>query len=137
MKIEFFEPFDIPSATAQQRGHGAHGRTWESPGLRAARAAWQALFEKHRPKYPLEGAITVTAIMYYYRKGLTNDQIQPRVVRPDIDNIAKVILDALMAAYIILEDARIFDLHVVKLQHSGPSMVHFTIENWETGDTIK
>ena len=131
MKIEFTECFDIPSATAQQRGHGAHGKTWESPGLKAARAAWQALFERHCPEKPLEGAITVTAIMYYYRKGLAKDQIQPRVVRPDIDNIAKVILDALMAAWIIRDDAKIFDLHAVKLEHAGPSMVHFTIENWE------
>jgi len=131
MMIKFTEQFDIPSATAQQRGHGAHGKTWESPGLKAARAAWQALFERHRPEKPLEGAITIQFILWYHRKGLAPNAVRPRVVRPDVDNLAKVILDAFMAAWIIRDDAKIFDLHAVKLEHAGPSEVHFIIENWE------
>lgn len=131
MKIEFIERFDIPSATAQQRGHGAHGKTWESPGLKAARAAWQALFEKHKPEKPLEGAITIQFILLYHRKGLDPDAVQPRVVRPDVDNLTKVIFDALMAAGVIRDDASIFNHHGVKLEYAGPSKVHFIIENWE------
>lgn len=131
MRIEFTDRFDIPSATAQQRGHGAHGKTWPSLGLKAARAAWQALFERHRPKKPLEGAIAIQFILWYYRKGLAHDAVQPRVVRPDVDNLTKVIFDALMAAGVILDDASIFDHHGVKLEYAGPPKVHFIIENWE------
>lgn len=131
MMIKFTEQFDVPSTTAQQRGHGAHGKTWESPGLKAARAAWQALFERHRPEKPLPGPVAIQVMLCYHRRGLGEDQVNPRVVRPDLDNLVKVILDALMAANVILDDAKVCDLHAIKLEYGGPSMVQFKIEEWE------
>lgn len=134
MKIEFTDRFDIPSATAQQRGHGAHGKTWKSPGLKAACAAWQALFEKHRPEKPLSGPIIVWADLFYHnaKAPLTGC---PKTTRPDYDNLAKVFNDALVAGGIVAEDKFIFDARTVKWEWPGIEMVHFVIRNWE--DTIK
>ena len=127
MKIEFVERFDIPSATAQQRGHGAHGRTWASPGLQAARAAWRALFEKYRPERPLSGAISVTMVLYYHRMGTGAGKRFPKTTRPDIDNVVKVVLDALMAAGIIADDAAVFNVNAWKFAEIGAEHVQFSI----------
>lgn len=107
MKIEICELFDIPSATAQQRGHGAKGRTWKTPGLKAAQAAWRALFEKYKPEKPLDGPITTSIILSYHKKGVTGG-VEPKTTRPDADNLEKVINDALVAAGIIQDDSLIF-----------------------------
>ena len=97
MTIDFTERFDIPSGTAQTRGHGANGRTWKSPSHRKAAAAWQALFERHRPEKPLSGPVTVYACLLYH-----NDKAgaagRPKTTRPDLDNLAKVFTDALVSA---------------------------------------
>ena len=131
MKIEFTERFDIPSATAQQRGHGAHGKTWESPGLKAARAAWQALFEKHRPKKPLEGAVEVCAILCYHA---AVGRFTPKTTRPDLDNLAKVIGDALMAAGIVAEDSTIYHWDIYKFNIPTEENVTFRIFSNKRGE---
>ena len=66
MRFDFTERFDIPSGTAQTRGHGANGRTWKSPSHRKAAAAWQALFERHRPEKPISEAVCVFASLLYH-----------------------------------------------------------------------
>lgn len=120
MKIEFVEIFDIPLRNAQHRG------------LEAERAAWQALLERHCPPRPLTGPVTIQVMLYYHRKGeLMDDQVNPRVVSPDLDKLVKAIFDALMAANVILDDAKVCDLHAVKLEYGGPSMVQLKIEDWE------
>lgn len=130
MKIEFLEFFDIPSATAQQRRHGANGRNWRTPGLKAAQAAWQALFEKYKPAKPMTGPVTVYACLLYH-----NDEAgaagRPKTTRPDYDNLAKVFDDALVSAGIVAEDKLIFDAHTIKWEWSGAEMVQFHIENRE------
>ena len=119
MKIEFVESFDIPLPNAQHRG------------LEADRAAWQALLERHCPPRPLTGPVDINVMLCYHRRGLKKDQVNPRVVSPDLDKLVKAIFDALMAAKVILDDAKVCDLHAVKLEHGGPSMVQFKIEEWE------
>ena len=135
MIIDFTERFDIPSGTAQTRGHGANGRTWKSPFHRIAAATWQALFERHRPKRPLTGPVAVSAILMYHRRDV-GAFARPKTTRPDWDNLAKVFDDALMAAGIIAEDACIWDGHVTKMEWEADEMVRFRIENDEN-DTEK
>ena len=131
MIIDFTERFDIPSGTAQTRGHGANGRTWKSPSHRKAAAAWQALFERHRPEKPLSGPVTVYACLLYH-----NDKAgaagRPKTTRPDLDNLAKVFTDALVSAGIVAEDKLIFDARTIKWEWSGAEMVQFHIETEET-----
>lgn len=131
MRIEFTDRFDIPSATAQQRGHGAHGKTWESPGLKAARAAWQAFFERHRPEKPLEGAIAVCAALFYHA---AVKRVTPKTTRPDLDNLAKVIGDALMAAGIVAEDSTIYHWDIYKFNTPTEENVAFRIFSNKRGE---
>ena len=134
--IEFAEEFDIPSGTAQTRGHGANGRTWKSPSHRRAAAAWQALFERHRPTTPLAGAIHVVAHLFYHRDGVGG--CFPRVARPDYDNLAKVFNDALVRAGVIADDACIFHGETWKHdQDLFPEQVTFEIWSESPDKTAK
>lgn len=130
MTIDFVERFDIPSGTAQTRGHGANGRTWKSPSHRKAAAAWQALFELHKPGKPLSVAVCVFVILLYHN-GKAGMAARPKTTRPDLDNLAKVFTDALMSAGIVAEDKLVWCLHVEKREWCGHEMVHFHLETEE------
>lgn len=130
MTIDFTERFDIPSGTAQTRGHGANGRTWKSPSHRKAAAAWQALFERHRPEKPISEAVCVFVSLLYHN-GKAGVAVRPKTTRPDLDNLAKVFTDALMSAGIVAEDKLVWCLHVDKREWCGPEMVHFHLETEE------
>ena len=130
MTIDFTERFDIPSGTAQTRGHGANGRTWKSPSHRKAAAAWQALFEMHKPEKPLSVAVCVFASLLYHN-GKAGVAARPKTTRPDLDNLAKVFTDALMSAGIVAEDKLVWCLHVEKMEWRGPETVRFHLETEE------
>lgn len=134
MIIDFTERFDIPSGTAQTRGHGANGRTWKSPSHRKAVAAWQALFERHRPEKPISEAVCVFASLLYHN-GKAGAAARPKVTRPDLDNLAKVFTDALASAGIVAEDKLVWCLHVEKMEWCGPETVRFHIETEKTAIT--
>ena len=132
MKIEFLEFFDIPSTTAQQRRHGANGRNWRTPGLKAAQAAWQALLEKHKPVTPMTGPVAVDISLIYHRKLSGREPIEPRIERPDCDNIVKVILDAMVRAGYFEDDRQVYCIGVQKFnQRVHADAVHIQVKEDE------
>ncbi|MBQ7649587.1 MAG: RusA family crossover junction endodeoxyribonuclease [Victivallales bacterium] len=106
MKIEFREEFDIPNSTPQQRKLGGKN-THPTAGLRYARAAWQALLERHRPPKPMDKSVMLHVTLNYHTADTRRDG-QPKTTRPDGDNILKIIKDAATRAGWWRDDAIVF-----------------------------
>lgn len=111
MRIVINNNFKIPSATAQQRRHGANGRTWRSPGLALAIATWRAALEPHAPHAPMWGAVALHITFYYH--GRCSDP-RRKTTRPDLDNLAKVVIDAMTAVGFWRDDSQVVSLSLAK-----------------------
>ncbi len=133
MQISLNELFDIPSSTPQQRKLGSKG-THPTEGLRYARAAWQALLEKHRPTKPMEGPIRLNVTLLYHVKRKT-PFFAPKTTRPDGDNLLKIIKDAATRAGWWFDDAQVFREQIARYQTSGEETV--TIRAWEAEEDEK
>lgn len=103
--------FDIPTATAQQRRHGANGRTWRSKGLTLAIATWRAALEQYAPEKPFEGPVKLCLSLHYHGKCK-----EPcyKVTRPDLDNTAKVVTDVMTSVGFWKDDNQIAVLELCK-----------------------
>lgn len=66
----------------------------------------------HRPRVPLDGALEAEMIFYLHRPGGTRREYPS--VRPDLDNYAKAVLDALNGI-IYTDDSRIVKMTLSKL----------------------
>lgn len=75
---------------------------------------------------PLEGALRVTLVVYRERPK-SNGSDWP-CVRPDIDNYAKQVVDALMGAGVFRDDGQVCGLHATKFWARGRAGVDVTVE---------
>jgi len=112
MQISLNEPFDIPASTPQQRKTAGKG-THPTQGLRYARAAWQALLEKHKPAKPMHGPVSLSVLLCYHTisRGV---KVAPKTSRPDGDNLLKIIKDAATKAGWWIDDAQVYDEHITR-----------------------
>ena len=115
MKICFFHQFEPPTATAQQRMFFKSGRTALQPQARRAQALWLAVMEQYRPEKPLQGAIDLRVAVTWTGKG---DKVEARTKKPDLDNLAKLMLDAMTKAGFWRDDSQIAILVLEKFD--GP-----------------
>lgn len=91
--IEFHEPFDIPSATPQQRK--VHGKiSYPSKSLSLARASWRAFLERHAPSSPLDGPLMLSVELHYHKRMKLNE-MRFKTTRPDGVNLLKLIEDVM------------------------------------------
>lgn len=112
MQISLNEPFDIPSSTPQQRKIGGRN-THPTQGLRYARAAWQALLERHKPAKPMDGPVSLSVSLCYHTKSRAVE-LAPKTSRPDGDNLLKIIKDAATKAGWWIDDAQVYDEHITR-----------------------
>lgn len=88
-------------------------RAWE----KGAKATFEALWGQRAPALgPLQ--VEVKAVKARRKTDKTPARFL-RVVRPDVDNVAKAALDALQNAKVIKDDAQVSILHCVSL-HAAP-----------------
>lgn len=91
--IDFFEPFDIPSSTPQQRK--VHGKiSYPSRSLSLARASWLAMLERHAPNEPLDGPLMLEVELMYHRR-MKDGERRYKTTRPDGVNLLKLIEDVM------------------------------------------
>ena len=115
MKISFFEQCKLPTTTAQQKRH-SKGFAYDTTQIKYARALFQAIFEKHKPGKPLDGALVLKLELHYPHTIKTAKEATkygcariPKTTAPDWDNIPKIPCDAMFKAGFVANDARIFD----------------------------
>lgn len=109
--ICFFHECNPPTSTAQQRQFFKKGNAL-TPAAKKASATWQAIVEQHKPDKPLQGPLEVRLLVSWFKKGLSEGE--PRITKPDVDNLAKLILDAMTKAGYWLDDNQVCDLRVTK-----------------------
>lgn len=113
--IEFFHEFNPPTATAQQRRHTTRGRTYQPPNVLKAAATLQAVFERHAPTAPIPGPVRLVLVWTFpqARKAAGMPAVW-MVKRPDLDNLAKLAIDAATKAGYWADDCQVADLHTAK-----------------------
>lgn len=117
MEIAFKTVIRIPRSTAQQRRFTSAGNH-PTAGMRKAAATWQALFEKFAPCEPFGKGVPLNVDITLCFHG--EAPLAPKVTRPDIDNLAKMMLDAMTRARYWEDDNQVASLHVVKCVYANP-----------------
>jgi Holliday junction resolvase RusA-like endonuclease len=89
--------------------------------VRIAQALLLAIMGKHKPETPLHGILSVELDIHYphtVKSGGGFNELRlgrvPKISKPDVDNIAKLILDAMVKGGIIDDDAHVHRLNVAK-----------------------
>jgi len=122
--VSFFHEFTPPTATAQTRRHTGKA-TYLPPQARRAAALLQAVFEDHAPDEPFTGPLEVRLIWTF-----PGVDIAPKATRPDLDNLAKLALDAATRAGYWKDDAQI--IHLITAKFTGPTTgLSFSAAPWE------
>ena len=81
---------------------------------RKASATWMAIVEQHAPITPMTGPIELTVFLTWQRKAVKT--AEPKTTRPDLDNCAKLLLDAMTKAGYWKDDAQICRVTMEKFQ---------------------
>lgn len=113
--ISFFWQGVPPRSTAQTRRHTRAGATYRTPANLRAVATLRAVVEPFAPRMPLDGPVGLEATFTFPRPSA---RVLPRTQRPDADNLAKDLLDALQWAGYFADDAQVARLSVAKF--NGP-----------------
>jgi Holliday junction resolvase RusA-like endonuclease len=95
----------------------------------AAYKKWKELFAEivKGPSDPLEGPLVVT-INCLVPKPRTSKLQFPK---PDVDNYAKSVMDALTQIELWLDDCQVVDLHVTKRFTTGEPLILVSVEPYE------
>lgn len=122
-KIEFSHSCIIPNSTAQQRRMTAKGG-FLPPRTMQAKAFWQALMEKHAPPAPLTGPLSLIVIFYYQKKTKT----LYKTTKPDLDNLMKMVQDAMQQTGYFVNDSQISILSVGKYYSTDFAGIRLSLE---------
>lgn len=110
--------------TAQQKGASiAGGRIhfYEKDKVKAQRREYQILLKNYVPKKPIEGPLSLDIQFLYpeLKSKKMKTAIEPRIEAPDLDNVAKLFIDALADMRFFWNDSQIVDLHLTKFRVKG------------------
>ena len=127
-KIKFFVELDhIPSTTAQQKGYNRYtGQFYTKKRVEDIKSLYACILKAHKPAVPLTGALRLTVKFYYPVKRPHKDG-EPKITRPDTDNMIKLLKDTATLCDFWTDDAQIADERVVKA-YSDPSGIWFEVE---------
>jgi Holliday junction resolvase RusA-like endonuclease len=116
MKHQFFHECQPPTATAQTRRH--HGAATYLPAkTKIAQATWIAIMKMHAPEKPISAPVRVSVSVTWARpkKRAGGPFLASyKQTKPDVDNMAKMILDAGTKAGWWEDDAHIASLTLEK-----------------------
>ena len=101
------------TVTAQQKVITKGGKIFDCQRLMVARADLFCILAEQAPSRPLDGNLSVEVTWAWTRKGQT--QPEWKNTKPDLDNLAKLLLDEMGRAGIITDDARVVELVLRKL----------------------
>ena len=123
--IEFYEPFDIPSATPQQRK--VHGKvSYPSKSLSLARASWRAFLERHAPTVPLDGPLRIEVELFYHQR-MKDEEVRYKTTRPDGVNLLKLIEDVMTECGYWLDDRQLSVEQITRYLWFGEEMVYVKV----------
>lgn len=100
-------------------------RAWEASAALWLRSAWRAA--------PADGPVTLRIVAVLARpqrlmRAREPDGRLPHTTKPDADNVAKAVGDALQAAGVVGDDSQVVGLEVVKLYAAKGEDPHVLVE---------
>lgn len=119
MTLEIFIPGDPPRATAQQKGYNRYtGRYYKKASVIQAAEKYdfyirQELTNHTDLKLPLEVPIAAL-VEFVFPTSTKKLKGKPKTTRPDLDNMAKQLVDELTACQVVKDDALIYQLTIKK-----------------------
>lgn len=128
MKVEFFFPLDeIPRTSAQEKGvRIVRGRPmfYTKGKVQEVAKLYDFMINQNRPKRKLAGAVRVK-VLFYYPVKKPHKNGEPKITRPDVDNMAKLLIDRVTKSGAFWEDdSQISDLRIIKA-YAEPSGIGF------------
>ena len=133
MKIEFFEPMRIPSATHQEKQVAVikdRPHFYEPAAVRDARAKYMAYLGRHVPKQPLDGPVCLDVAFEYHsdKMAQANDNsIRWKTTKPDTDNMVKLVKDCMTALGYWHDDAQVCLETVQKYFHKFSEGIYIRV----------
>lgn len=111
---------------------GAHVHTHKSDAHALAESRLVLQFRTDwAGRVPIGGASSVTISAVLPRpKRLKCETREPAPVKPDVDNVAKLVLDALVKAGVLADDRHVVDLYVSKAYAAPGEQAH--VQVWVT-----
>ncbi len=112
-----------PKATAQQKGAfvlKGHIRFFEKKQVRSAREILFSALKPFQPDEPIATAVSLSVKYYFpYRKTerkaiVKQGLIIPHTVRPDLDNLEKLLLDVMTSLQFWKDDSQVCDKQTQK-----------------------
>lgn len=117
-EISFFVPMKIPTVTHNDlvvRKRNGISFIGKSEKLKIAEAKWESYLAIHKPKMPLDGALSVNMVFCYLTKTKSKHG-HPKDTKPDLDNLAKTVCDAMgRLGWFSSGDQQIADLRITKI----------------------
>ena len=106
---------------------GGFSKLADRAELTAAKSFWDALFLPYRPARPLEGPLALDVeLRWPHSAGEAKKRLGldlPMPVKPDLDNVAKTLTDALARCAFFANDSQIVDLRLRKWRSPNPGIV--------------
>ncbi len=125
MGSSFFLAMEPPTKTFQAKmlGRKRNGKPviFDSPDVKLIRDRFAGLLYEHRPKEPMSGAIKLTVKWLYPIVG-SHINGEYKTSRPDIDNIMKLLMDAMTTVGFWKDDAQVVALQVEKFWADIPGI---------------
>lgn len=126
--IDIWIPGKPPTATAQQKGR-THSGVWYKPAnVKAAEDLYMAWLKIQRPAQPMEGAL-VLRVDFCFPANKPHKPGEPKITRPDTDNMVKLLKDCLTRSGYWLDDAQVAEETVLKIYDKDPG-IRIMIRGW-------
>ncbi len=129
---EIWIPGKPPTATSQQKGRSASGVWYKPAKVRAAEQWYLWGLKSSKPAEPLEGAV-ILSVEFRFPAGRGHKDGDPKITRPDTDNMIKLLKDCMTKLGFWVDDAQVAAESVVKIWHSVPGIA-VTVSSWEEED---
>jgi Holliday junction resolvase RusA-like endonuclease len=135
-ELKFFIPCVPPRATAQQKGAfvaGGKVRFYKKARIAQAESDWISLLRPHAPESPLQGPLLVDVSFVFPFKKTERKADRERGwvrshTRPDIDNLCKMLFDAMSRLGFWNDDGQIADMRARKMRGQATGLAVYISE---------
>lgn len=124
MKLSFFVPMIVPTATQQMHKIGVrNGKPYiyEPQALKAARSKLSDFVGPHRPDKPMTGALRLVVKWCFERSGAHRDG-EYKTSKPDTDNLNKMLKDVMTQNGFWKDDAQVASEIIEKFYSDIPGL---------------
>lgn len=110
--MEFFIPMEPPTTTFQAKQINWKKKVvYDSQEIKNIKQKFESYLYKFKPEKPLEGAIEFSTVWIYKSK---TKETKPKITKPDLDNMNKLLQDAMTKLQFWKDDSQITRLTIEK-----------------------